>query len=149
MLSLVFGVCRSPSVAQFDMQVDANMTSVMGRELEAPRLLLAELLFFMLIAVDIRIAVKKGNFWVPGHALALSALTIQLMNFIEDQSALLNQALLDQSLNSNCTYVDQHLLDHYRNCSESTDLRNPNCTLIAKVQFMKPIEVQSTLLDQN
>ena len=38
MLSLVFGVCRCPTVAQFDMQVDANMTSVMGRELEAPRL---------------------------------------------------------------------------------------------------------------
>ena len=83
------------------------------------------------------------------HWSGVSALTIQLMNFIEDQSALLNQDLLDQFLKSNCTYVDQHLLDHYRNCSESTDLRNPNCTLIAKVQFMKPIEVQSTLLDQN
>jgi len=67
--------------------------------------LLGEVLFITLIVVDIRKAVKKGNLWVPGHALVLSALTIQLMNFVEDRSALLNRALLDQ--NSNCTDVSK------------------------------------------
>lgn len=93
-------------------------------------LLLGAVLFITLIVVDIRKAVKKGNLWVPGHALVLSALTIQLMNFVEDLSALLNRASLDQ--NSNCT-----------------DVQNSNCTDVSKVHFMNFIQVQGALVYQN
>ena len=51
------------------------------------------LVFIILIGQDIRKAFKRGAHWIPGHALILSALTIQLMNFIENQSSLLTEVL--------------------------------------------------------
>lgn len=91
----------------------------MGELVQLLGLLLGALIFIALILVDIRKAVKKGSFWVPGHALVLSALTIQLMNFVEERSALLNRALVEQ----------------YSNCT----------TNVANVQIMNN-KVQSTLL---
>lgn len=55
--------------------------------------LLGALAFIILIGLDLRNAIKKGAHWVPGRALVLSALTIQIMNFIENQSGLLEQIL--------------------------------------------------------
>lgn len=55
--------------------------------------LLGTLAFIVLIGLDLRNAIKKGAHWVPGRALVLSALTIQIMNFVENQSGLLDEIL--------------------------------------------------------
>lgn len=55
--------------------------------------LLGALAFIVLIGLDLRNAIKKGAHWVPGRALVLSALTIQIMNFVENQSGLLDEIL--------------------------------------------------------
>eukprot|EP00253_Pinus_taeda_P015566 PITA_15566 len=86
-------------------------------------LLLVVLVFIVLLVVGIGTAAEKGHFWVPGNVLLLSALTIQLMNFVEDRSSLLNAAVPGQTL---------------------------NCTNVSKVQFViNSMEVQSALPDQN
>eukprot|EP00253_Pinus_taeda_P032542 PITA_32542 len=48
--------------------------------------LLGTLLFILCMAMDVRKAFKRGVYWVPGNALVLSALTIQIMTFVENQS---------------------------------------------------------------
>ena len=48
--------------------------------------LLGTLGFIIFLIVDIHKAFKKGAQWVPGGALVLSALTIQIMDFVENQS---------------------------------------------------------------
>lgn len=67
---------------------------------------LGTLVFIILLVVDIVRAFKKGVFWVPGFALVLSALTIQIMTFIEAQS---DEALLSQSTDSSRTLQDNQV----------------------------------------
>ena len=59
--------------------------------------------FIIFVGLDIREAYKKGVHWVPGRALILNVLTIQIMVFVEQQS---DQALLGQNLNYEKTSAD-------------------------------------------
>jgi len=51
------------------------------------------LAFISFLGVDIARARKKRAHWFPGHALVLSALTIQVMNLLNAETALLKEVL--------------------------------------------------------
>lgn len=56
-------------------------------------LLVGVVVFFTLVGLDTCNGLKKGLHWIPGDALILSALTIQLMNWLNGESTLLKQIL--------------------------------------------------------
>lgn len=56
-------------------------------------LFIGVLVFISLLGVDTFKARKKRAHWVPGHALVLSALTIQVMNLLNAESTLLKEIL--------------------------------------------------------
>lgn len=74
--------------------------------------LLGAVAFITLIGLDLRNAIKKGAYWVPGRAVVLSALTIQIMNFIQNQSVLLDKVLDGSGSLSNEVLKDNLFMIH-------------------------------------
>lgn len=74
--------------------------------------LLGAVAFITLIGLDLRKAIKKGAYWVPGRAVVLSALTIQIMNFIQNQSVLLDKFLAGSGSLSNEDLKDNLFMIH-------------------------------------
>eukprot|EP00253_Pinus_taeda_P028195 PITA_28195 len=71
---------------------------VVGNLAELLGFLLGTAVFLVLIGQDLRNAIRKGANWVPGHALVLSALSIQALNFVENQGLLLDRMLYSSNL---------------------------------------------------
>jgi hypothetical protein len=71
--------------------------------------LVGVIIFITLIGVDTFKALKRGAYWIPGDALVLTALTIQLLNLLNGQSNLLKQ-LLDNPQALNGEVVKNNLI---------------------------------------
>lgn len=46
--------------------------------------------FMIFLSLDVRNALKRKAHWFPGHALFLTALTIQLLSFIDNSDSSVN-----------------------------------------------------------
>lgn len=74
--------------------------------------LLGAVAFITLIGLDLRKAIEKGAYWVPGRAVVLSALTIQIMNFMQNQSVLLDKEFEGSGSLSNEVLKDDLFMIH-------------------------------------
>lgn len=74
--------------------------------------LLAAVAFITLIGLDLWNAIKKEAYWVPGRAVVISVLTMQIMNCIQNESVLLDKVLKNSVSLSNEDLKDNLFMMH-------------------------------------
>lgn len=75
------------------MAVQEAVPLSLGEFAELMGTLVGVIVFITLIGVDTFKALKKGAYWIPGNALVLTALSIQVLDLLNGQSILLKQIL--------------------------------------------------------
>lgn len=71
----------------------------LGEFAQVSGVLAGVIVFIYLIGADTLKALKKRAFWIPGDALVVSALTIQVLNLLDGHSNILKELLDGQPLN--------------------------------------------------